>query len=629
MNGIAAFLASGINSVNLLYMMIVLPVVFAVLCILLPRSQVALRGGLLLLAVTANLFFAIGLFGAEDFTALIPWASNFQINLALRVYGFSRFMILFAAAMVFLIGLYSVAFTKRKAYHGPFFFFYLIALALANGAFLANNLVVMLFFWEGMLVVLFGMLALLQKNNLKTAIKAIALNGIADLLLMLGIALTCLSAGSLMMDMISAIPVEGTGILGFVCIMAGAVGKAGAMPFHSWIPDAADDAPLPFMLVLPSALEKMMGIYLLARIVLDFYDLQPGSDMSLLLLIIGAATIVFTAAMTLVQKDMKRMLAYSSISQVGYMIVGIGTALPVGIVGGLFHLVNHIVYKCCLFMSAGAVEKAAGSTDLRKIGGIGRLMPITGLCFIVGSLSICGVPPFNGFFSKELIFDAALESGMVFYIAAVVGAFLMSASFLKFAHAAFFGPTKLPETVRKADVKEAPAAMLLPMLVLAFGCLSLGVWNTLPLQMVQPLLGDALAGQSFFGWPHSVTLVMISLAVILLAVLNHAIGYRATGEGMKVADHIRFAPGFKQIYSSAERHYFDPYDILMVFINLFAWLCFCIDRGIDWIYNVLLVRLTTFCANALRNFNTGRIGSYMVWTLSGFTFLLLLFLLLI
>lgn len=627
LNGITTFLLGG-HGINLLYMMVLLPACLALLALLLPRGSYPLRAGLYLAAVTLNLVFALGMFAAGDTTVLIPWA-GFEINLALRVYAFSRFMVLATAGFAFLVGLYSVSFLRRKEYAGSFFFYYLITLALVNGAFLANNLVVMLFFWEGLLVTLFGMLVLVNKKSAKTAVKALVLNGTADLLLMLGVAITCLQGGSLMMDVISGLPVEGLGILGFTCMMLGAVGKAGSMPFHSWIPDAAKDAPLPFMAILPAALEKMLGIYLLARIVLDFYQLAPGSPLSIVLMSIGAITIVLAVAMALIQKDMKRLLSYHAISQVGYMILGIGTAIPVGIVGGLFHMINHVIYKCCLFLTAGSVEKNTGTTDLKQVSGLGRLMPVTAVCFIIAAFSISGVPPFNGFFSKELVFDAALESGMVFYIAAVLGAFLTAASFLKLGHAAFFGPVKLPEGVKREDMRESPGAMLTPMIVLAAFCILFGVWNSLPLGYIQPLLGDALADHDYSGWPHSMMLVLISVSVLLLAVLNHVIGYRVTGEGLKAVDHIHYLPGLHQIYNCAEKHYFDPYDILMLLVRVYAWICFCIDRAINWVYDVLLVRIVDFASVSLKQFNTGLVSRYMSWSFAGLIFLVLLFVLLI
>ena len=128
-------------------------------------------------------------------------------------------------------------------------------------------------------------------------------------------------------------------------------------------------------------------------------------------MIVGAVTILFAVMMALVQKDYKRLLSYHAISQVGYMILGIGTAVPAGIIGGLFHMMNHAMYKSACSSPAGSVEKQAGTTDLSKLGGLVRRMPVTSICFIVAAASISGVPPFNGFFSKELVYDGALERG--------------------------------------------------------------------------------------------------------------------------------------------------------------------------------------------------------------------------
>lgn len=615
------------NGVNLLTTMIIIPAALAFLLLIIPRRSYFVQALLFLLVTVANLLFAIALFFVDNMTMLIPWA-GFEINLALRVYDFSQLMILIAACFVFLVGLYSISFMRNKAYSGQFFFYYLITLAMVNGAFLANNMVVMLFFWEGLLVTLFGLIIIGNKEKPAAAVKALVLNGTADLLLMLGIAITCMQAGTMMMDVISDVPMEGLGILGFICMMLGATGKAGSMPFHSWIPDAAGQAPLPFMAIIPAALEKMLGIYLLARITLNFYDFRPGSGMSVLVMTIGAVTIVLAVAMALIQKDMKKLLSYHAISQVGYMILGIGTAIPIGIVGGLFHMINHIIYKCCLFLTAGSVEKQTGTTNLAAVGGLGRFMPVTAICFIIAALSISGVPPFNGFFSKEMVFDAALESGMAFYIAAVAGAFLTAASFLKLGHSVFFGKPKLPAKMQPQDMGEAPGAMLLPMIVLAAFCFFFGVWNSVPLSLIQPLaFADLGSVVDFSGWPHSFVLVMISVIVLLLAALNHYFGFRHTGSALKAVDHIHHLPVLHQLYNGAERHYFDPYDILMMLMRFVAYICYSIDRSIDWIYNVLLVKMISGASAAMKSFNTGNISRYISWMFSGVALLLLMFIL--
>lgn len=614
------------SGLQILLTMIVLPAIAALLILIIPKKAYAVKSTILLLIVVVNLIAAISLWGKE-MTFLIPWG-GFGIDLSLRVYHFSSFIIAAAAGFTFLVGLYSVAFLRGKPFAGKFYFYYLISLAMVNGAVLANNLVVMLFFWEGLLVTLFGTVMVSSRDNFPTAVKSLTLSGFADLLLMVGIGITAWQAGTFAMDSISAIPVNGIAVLGFVCFALGAMGKAGSMPFHSWIPDAAIAAPLPFMAFMPAALEKLLGIYLLARICLNFYALQPGTGVSIFLMTIGSITIVLAVAMALIQKNYKRLLSYHAISQVGYMVLGIGTGIPVGIVGGLFHMINHAMYKSCLFLTGGSVEKQTGTTDLKKLGGLGKYMPITTICFLIAAASISGVPPFNGFFSKELVFDAAMESGMIFYIAAVVGAFLTAASFLKLGHAAFFGKSRDEETTK--NTKEAPLAMLIPMIVIAAGCVLFGVWNALPLRtFIQPILGHVLEGEDFAGWPHSATMVIISVIVLLLAVANHSYGVKKTGNGLGSVDHIHYAPVLRNIYNGAEKHYFDPFDLLMWVVKGFSWLAFGIDRAIDWLYNVFFVFIVSSISRGLKIMNNGSQSRYLAWAFTGFVVVLFVFIALV
>jgi formate hydrogenlyase subunit 3/multisubunit Na+/H+ antiporter MnhD subunit len=449
---------------------------------------------------------------------------------------------------------------------------------------------------------------------LGTAIKAVIIVGVSDVCMMLGAMFTGKLAGTLTLSAIH-LPIDGLGGAAFLLLMIGAMGKAGAMPFHSWIPDAALDAPLPFMAILPASIEKLLGIYFLARISLDLFALSPGSWVSTVLMVVGAVTIILAVMMALVQKNFKRLLSYHAISQVGYMILGIGTAVPIGIVGGLFHMINHAMYKSCLFLTGGAVEKQAGTTDLEKLGGLGRAMPVTTICFLVAAASISGVPPFNGFFSKEMVYDAALTQGWVYYAVALLGSFFTAASFLKLGHAAFFG--KRGEVA--GPVKEAPVLMLVPMIVLAGLCILFGVWNALPLtSFIQPAVGEAVTrGESFAGFPPSMLLVGLTAAVIILAILNHWYGARKTGRGLGAVDHIHHAPVLSPVYAVAEKGRLDPYFIggwLMKGVTAALW---AVDRSIDWIYETLAVKTSHGLSHASRRAHSGNVNRYVAWALVG------------
>ncbi|MDD5238393.1 MAG: proton-conducting transporter membrane subunit, partial [Candidatus Omnitrophica bacterium] len=414
---------------------------------------------------------------------------------------------------------------------------------------------------------------------------------------------------------------QGLAGIAFILLVIGAISKAGAMPFHTWIPDAAVDAPLPFMAYFPAALEKLLGIYFLSRICLDLFKLQAGSGLSVLLMSLGAITIILAVMMALVQKDYKRLLSYHAISQVGYMILGIGTALPVGIVGGLFHMLNNALYKSCLFFTAGAVEKETGTTDLAKLGGLFRKMPFTFISFSIAAVSISGMPPFNGFFSKELIYDAALERGMIFYLAALVGSFFTAASFLKLGSAAFLGQSRQEHK----EVREARPTMLIPMITLALICILFGIFNNLAIKkFFQPVLLGGLQSNHFFDFHTNITLVVITLLVLLGAFIHHLIGVKINGSGLKAVDHIyHFAP-FHKIYVWQEKKYFDPYEIAIKLGRRISDLLWRIDRMIDWVYDSLVTGLVYTFSRTIHRLHSGYYVVYLIWALAG-AFLVMLF----
>ncbi len=595
-------------SVDYLLLPVLIPLGGSILALIFNRVRGA-REAVVLSATLLNLLTGIFLFNKELYYGR-AWFSGFDF--LLRLYPFSSFGILAISFFVFLISLYSCGFLKGKLYAGYFYFYLLLCTAFAQGAMLADHLIVLLFFWEGLLISLFGMIAITGPGAFKTATKAFIIVGIADLCMMVGIAITGFLAKTLTISKLH-LGIEGWGAAAFLLLFIGAISKAGSMPFHTWIPDAATDAPLPFMALIPGALEKLVGIYLLTRISLDMFRLDPHSGMSILMMAVGAATILLAVMMALIQKDYKRLLSYHAISQVGYMVLGIGTALPVGIIGGLFHMLNNALYKSCLFLTAGAVERQAGTTSLSKLGGLRFGMPVTFVCFVVTAASISGVPPFNGFFSKELVYEAALERGLLFYLAALAGSFFTAASFLKLGHAAFIGKT----AGQYQEVKEAPWGMLLPMIMIAFLCTAFGLFNSLPINsFFMGVLGEeARAAHHFSGWPQNPVLVVSSLAVLLGAALNHYFGVRSTGSGLKASDHIHYAPFLHALYDKAEQRRFDPFEWGMSLMGVVSRAALALDRIIDWIYDGLAVGLTGFCARQIKGLHSGSYSLYLGWGL--------------
>jgi NADH-quinone oxidoreductase subunit L len=394
------------------------------------------------------------------------------------------------------------------------------------------------------------------------------------------------------------------------------------MPFHTWIPDAAIDAPVAFMAFLPAALEKLLGIYLLARVSLDFFKIRPGSALAILLMIVGAVTIVLAVLMALVQKDLKRLLSYHAVSQVGYMILGIGTAIPVGIAGGIFHMINHAMYKSGLFLSAGSVEHRAGTTDLKKLGGLRREMPLTAFGFVVCALAISGVWPLNGFVSKEMVFHGALETGYtIFAVAAWAGAIFTFASFLKAGHSVFFGE----RTRDVPGVKESPPAIVIPILVLAGLCILFGVYNKLPLtQFITPIVEPhAEAGAHLDFVSHALDIfnvvALISIGCLVLAFLLHRHGFLKSGRKAHLASEpVHNLPLVRQAYDLAERRVFDPYEQgVKVLQGLSTVLFKAVDRPIDAIFEKVVTVGGARFTGILKKAHNGHYANYLAWCLAG------------
>jgi len=222
--------------------------------------------------------------------------------------------------------------------------------------------------------------------------------------------------------------------------------------------------------MLSGVLIKSLGIYTICRI---FYNvIGMNLNISTIIMFLGTLSMVVGALLALGQWDLKRLLAYSSISQIGYIILGIGLGTPLGILGGLFHLFNHSIFKSLLFLNSGAVEYATGTRDLQKMGGLMKKMPVTGTTNLIASMSIAGIPPFSGFWSKLLIIIALVQAGRFGYAFwAVLISVLTLAMYMKVIKYAFLG--KLKPAWDK--IKEVPVSMKLSMMALAFMCLVGGV----------------------------------------------------------------------------------------------------------------------------------------------------------
>ncbi|MBM3297105.1 MAG: NADH-quinone oxidoreductase subunit L [Candidatus Aminicenantes bacterium] len=605
---------------EMLLIPILLPAGLAAVFFLIPTRVKLVREVLAVLGAAGILYLGFALFSVRNLAWKTAWLGR-GIDFDLRLYHFSSFILLGLTGFLFLITLYSTvkmrAMPRLREYYGYLF----LTSALAHGAVLANNFVLLIFFWGGGLLTLYALITIGGQTSHRTAVKSLILGGLCDFSMILGIGILWAKTGTLTMSDISVKP-EGLLAAAFILMMIGAIGKAGAMPFHTWIPDAAVDAPVTVMAFIPAALEKLLGIYLLARIALDFFRLEKNGAMALTLMIVGAATIVLAVFMALIQKDFKRLLSYHAVSQVGYMILGIGTAIPVGIAGGIFHMINHAMYKSGLFLSAGSVEHRCGTTELKKLGGLHREMPLTAFGFAVCALAISGVWPLNGFVSKEMVFHGALETGhIIFAVAAWAGAVLTFASFLKAGHSVFLGP-------RSQDVprvRESQSPVVIPILVLAGLCILFGVYNKLPLQtFITPILdGHTEPGAHLDFTSHALSLfnpvALISIGCLVLALLLHLYGWRRGGKRAYLASEpVHKFPGLKQVYDLAEARIFDIYEQGIRFLRTLSFALFKgIDRPIDAVFDKGVSAVGLKFTRLLQGAHNGHYANYLAWCVGG------------
>ncbi len=628
---------------------ILLPTLAGLLCLFIPRRVkfihefLALAGTIISLGVSAVIFMQ------EDLRFTVPWFSlgtDFVVQFDLLAGEFGSFILLGACTFAALIAIYSLKYMEGRPRLPEYYGYLLLTLAMSAGAALANHLLVFLFFWDLLALFLYALITHGGKDAIPGANKTLLMIGGADLAMLLGIILLWQAGGSLTMSELAQAPLVLTSwptIAAYFLILAGAMAKAGAIPLHSWIPAIASTTPMPVMAYLPASLDKLLGIYLLANISLFWFVLSPA--VGLVLMIIGAITIMAAVLMALIQHDYRKMLSFHAVSQVGYMVLGIGTGTPVGVIGGLFHMLNHAIYKSCLFLCAGAVKRQTGRTKFEELGGLASAMPWTFIISLVAALAISGVPPMNGFVSKWLIYQGLLDRGgnlfPLFILAAMFGSALTLASFMKLTYSIFWGdrPKDLP------DVAEAPASMRLPMIVLAGLCVVFGVFYSWPLTtFITPILGESGINIAIPGiWQSGLAtlLIILSLAAGLIFYLGgrskNAVetdvflgGEAIDPEVYRVAGTQFYGPikqfgGLKQLYERAERGVFDLY---VRGSQAIAWTARVvtkyIDQALNDLYREVIPSVLAVAGQFVQMLNARNILTLVMWIVFAAGFALLL-----
>ncbi len=614
-----------------LQLLIVIPLLAGILLFLVPEKYLKAKGIIALLIslitgyLTLSLFTSaaqmVALEGVMGKTCNALFGSNLMYGaesfFTFSVDNLSKLIILFISLFSILVLFYSILYIKNgRVRH--YYQWFLITLGCSFGAVLADNLVMFLIFWGILGITLYKLIPGHDENSSATAKKTLILIGASDSIMIIGIGMIYRLTGSFSIGSVSLPTDNILSVTAFIALLIGCFTKAGAFPFHSWVPDYAKDAPATSSALLPASLDKLLGIYFLARMTMDIFILNDA--MRLILLITGAVSIITAVMMALVQHNYKRLLGFHAVSQVGYMILGFGLGSMIGVAAGLFHMINNALYKSGLFLTAGNVEYRTGEVNIDDLGGLSRKMPVTFITAMIFAVSISGVPPFNGFASKWMIYQGIIDMGaqegiagklwVVWLGLAVLGSALTLASFIKFIGGIFLS--------RKKDslenVREVPVMMWLPSVILALLCTGFGIFATT--FVVKGLFMPVTGEFQFSGfWDSSLVsmLVIISLVLglILYLILNYKnfrredsfiggekmqdrTGYPTT-EFYKTLTEFSFLSG---IYKKAEEKWFDIYDLSKRFV---LWL-----------------------SNIFSEAHTGVLPGYILWVCAGLIIMLII-----
>lgn len=449
-----------------------------------------LMTGTALLGLLLSLWLYPAVAGGGELRQVMPWAPGLGLDLVLRVDGFGWLFMLLVCGIGLLVGVYARYYMPADDPLTSFFALLLAFMGSMLGIVMSGNVIQLVFFWE--LTSLFSFLLIGYWHHGASAREgarmALVVTSGGGLCLLAGMLLLGHIAGSYDLDAILA---AGDAVRAhpwytptLLLILLGAFTKSAQFPFHFWLPQAMS-APTPVSAYLHSATMVKAGVFLLVR----FWPVLGGTEEWFWIVGgTGLVTLVLGAYSAMFEQDLKGVLAYSTISHLGLitMLVGLGSAL--GVVAAIFHIVNHATFKASLFMAAGAVDHEAGTRDLRKLGGLRRVMPVTATLALVAAAAMAGVPLLNGFLSKEMFFAETLAGrhGQLLDVLSVVIAVAASAFgvtySIRFVRGVFFGrmATCLPR-----QPHEPPLWMRVPIGLLALACLLVGV---LPARVIGPSL---------------------------------------------------------------------------------------------------------------------------------------------
>ena len=481
---------------------VAVPLVTAFLLPIFGRKGKAVATVLANLATVSLLVLAVFSVGQSGVYEIGKWPIPLGINLVLD--GLSSLLLLVIGVVSTAAMLFSARYMDGPhfAYDrkmGPwqytakakFLSLFLLMVAGMNGVVLSGDIFNLFVFLEIASLASYALVGFgCGHEELEASFKYMVLGSIGSVFVLFAVALVYGNTGSLNMACISRAiqrPLSPGLAFALALFVVGFGLKAALVPFHAWLPDAHPSAPAPISAMLSGVLIKAIGVYALTRVIFNVFGVSVS--VGWLLLVLGLLSMVAGAFLAIGQWDFKRLLAYSSISQVGYVVLGIGLGALIiargdnlkwaslAIFGGLFHLANHAVYKSLLFLTSGSVQMSTGTRQLKQMGGLAEKLPVTRATCTVASASIVGVPPFSGFWSKLILVVAAVQASFYWVAAIIVFVSLCTLiMYLKVQRYAFLG--ELPENLK--EVEENKGSMLIAMVFLACLCVLMGLLVIVP-----------------------------------------------------------------------------------------------------------------------------------------------------
>jgi multicomponent Na+:H+ antiporter subunit D len=442
------------------------------------------------LATLSLLVLAIATIGQSAVYEVGKWSIPLGINLVLD--GLSSLLLLTVSVVSAASMLFSTRYMEQYTAKSKYLSLFMLMVAGMNGLVLSGDIFNLFVFLEIASLASYALVGFgCEHEELEASFKYMVLGSIGSTFILFAIALVYGNTGALNMAYVSK-AIQNTGLnaglaFALALFIVGFGLKAALVPFHAWLPDAHSSAPAPISAMLSGVLIKTLGVYALSRVVFNVFGISIPTGW--LLIVLGLLSMVAGAFLAIGQWDLKRLMAYSSISQMGYVVLGIGLGgliiarggnlawASLSILGGLFHLVNHAVYKSLLFLTSGSVEMSTGTRQMGQMGGLAEKMPVTRAACTIASASIAGVPPFSGFWSKLILVIAAIQAHFYWVAAIIVFVSLCTLiMYLKVQRHVFLG--ELPANLQ--HIKENKGTMVVAMVFLACLCVLMGLLVIVP-----------------------------------------------------------------------------------------------------------------------------------------------------